>query len=240
VTSPRLVDELDRTRRTRALVEELISDPGQLGPDFQPVRRLADDTVVGWKATGRGRPGTELADTLALLEEAVSLDWAFRCLVFDSVLAAGVRETVHLTPEPPTYLGACPPRLAVSFGRGRRELDVAAEVHADGLADLGLLGRAAAEMRGWGWSIVLADVADEADALRAVELLRPETVQVDLSRPGRSSAPALGRFLDAARDTGAEVMALGVDTPSKRTEATALGATVGRGLLLGTPGPLPL
>lgn len=246
VTSPRLVDELDRTRRTRALVEELISDPSQLGPDFQPVRRLADDTVVGWKATGRGRPGTELADTLALLEEAVSLglverlDWAFRCLVFDRVVEAGARETVHLTPEPPTYLSACPPRLAVAFGRGRRELDVAAEVHADGLADLGLLGRAAAEMRGWGWSIVLADVADEPDALRAVELLRPEMVQVDVSRAGRSSTPTVERFLDAARDAGADVMALGVDTPAKRAEATALGATVGRGLLLGTPGPLPL
>jgi hypothetical protein len=201
---------------------------------------------VGWKAPGRGRPGTELADTLALLAEAVTLglverlDWAFRCLVFDQVMAAGVRETVHLTPEPPTYLGACPPRLAVSFGRGRRELDVAAEVHADGLVDLGLLGRAAAEMRGWGWSLVLADVADEVDALRAVELLRPETVQVDLSHPGRASAPAVARFLDAARDVGAEVMALGVDSPSKRAEAVASGATLGRGLLLGTPGPLPL
>jgi EAL domain-containing protein (putative c-di-GMP-specific phosphodiesterase class I) len=246
VTSPRLVDELDRTRRTRVLVEELISDPAQLGPDFQPVRRLTDDALVGWKATGRGRPGTELADTLALLDEASSLglverlDWAFRCLVFDQVLAAGVRETVHLTPEPPTFLGACPPRLAVSFGRGRRELDVAAEVHADGLADLGLLGRAVAEMRGWGWSLVLADVADEADALRALEVVRPQTVQVDLSRPARASAPAVTRFLAAAADVGAELMALGVDTPSKRAEAVALGATVGRGLLLGTPGPLPL
>jgi hypothetical protein len=245
VTSSRLVDELDRTRRTRVLVEELLSDPAQLGPDFQPVRRLTDDAVVGWKATGRGRPGTELADTLALLAEAVSLglverlDWAFRCLVFDTVLAAGVQETVHLTPEPPTYLGACPPRLAVSFGRGRRGLDVAAEVHADGLADLGLLGRAVDEMRGWGWSIVLADVADEADALRAVEQLRPETVQVDLSRPGRASASVVGRFLAAALDAGSEVMALGIDTPSRRAEAVALGATLGRGLLLGTPGPLP-
>jgi EAL domain-containing protein (putative c-di-GMP-specific phosphodiesterase class I) len=78
------------------------------------------------------------------------------------------------------------------------------------------------------------------DALRAVELLRPETVQVDLTRVGRSAAPAVERFLDAARDGGAEVMALGVDTPSKRAEATALGATLGRGLILGTPGPLPL
>jgi len=159
VDTPSLVTALDRTRRTRALVEELINDPAQLGPDFQPVRRLTDDAVVGWKATGRGRPGTELADTLALLDEAASLglverlDWAFRALVFDRAVLAGVRETVHLTPEPQTYLSACPPRLAVSVGRGRRELAVAAEVHDDGLADLRLLEQAVAEMRGWGWQI---------------------------------------------------------------------------------------
>lgn len=242
---PSLVDALGRTRRTRILVEELIADPAQLGPDFQPVRRLADDAVVGWKATGRGKPGTELADTLALLDEAVTLglverlDWAFRALVFDRVLEAGIQQTVHLTPEPQTFLSACPPRLAVSIGRGRRELDVAAEVHADGIGDLGLLDRAVAEMRGWGWQIVLADVADEPAARRAVELVRPELVQVDLSRGGRSRSAAVESYLEAARGVGAEVMALGIDTPSHRAEAVALGATLGRGLLLGAPGRLP-
>jgi EAL domain-containing protein (putative c-di-GMP-specific phosphodiesterase class I) len=240
-----LVDSLGRTRRTRALVEELIAHPDQLGPDFQPVRRLTDDAVVGWKATGRGKPGTELADTLALLEEAVTLglverlDWAFRALVFERALGAGVHETVHLTPEPQTFLSPCPPRLAVAVGRGRRELDVAAEVHADGLVDLGTLDRAVTEMRGWGWRMVLADVADEPAAVRAVEVVRPEFVQVDLSRLGRGSSPAVAAFLAAARDVGAEVMALGVDSPSQRAQAVALGATLGRGRLLGESGPLP-
>ena len=244
--TPSLVNALDRTRRTRALVEELINDPAQLGPDFQPVRRLTDNAVVGWKATGRGRPGTELADTLALLGEAASLglverlDWAFRALVFDRAVLAGVRETVHLTPEPQTYLSACPPRLAVSVGRGRRELAVAAEVHDDGIADLRLLEQAVAEMRGWGWQIVLADVADERDALHAVDLVRPDVVQVDLSRAGRRGSAAVAAFLEAGLSVGAEVMALGVDSAAQRVEAMTLGATVGRGLLLGTPGPLPL
>ena len=244
--TPSLVTALDRTRRTRALVEELINDPAQLGPDFQPVRRLTDDAVVGWKATGRGRPGTELADTLALLGEAASLglverlDWAFRALVFDRAVLGGVRETVHLTPEPQTYLSACPPRLAVSIGRGRRELAVAAEVHDDGLADLRLLEQAVAEMRGWGWQIVLAAVADERDALHAVDLVRADVVQVDLSRAGRRGSAAVVAFLDAGLSVGAEVMALGVDSAGQRAEAMALGATAGRGLVLGTPGPLPL
>jgi EAL domain-containing protein (putative c-di-GMP-specific phosphodiesterase class I) len=240
-----LVGSLDRTRRTRAMVEELIADPGQLGPDVQPVRRLADEAVVGWKATGRGRPGTELAGTLALLAGAASLglverlDWAFRVHVLESARAAGVREPIHLTPEPETFCGACPPRLAVAFGRGRRELRVAAEVHTDALDDLPRLDRALEEYRGWGWEVVLADVADLPDAVDAVHRVRPDMVQVDLSLPHRASSPSVVRLLEAARDVGAAVMALGVDTTVRREEALGLGATLGRGLLLGAPGPLP-
>jgi EAL domain-containing protein (putative c-di-GMP-specific phosphodiesterase class I) len=240
-----LLGSLDRTRRTRALVEELIADPGQLGPDVQPVRRLADDAVVAWKATGRGRPGTELAGTLALLAGAASLglverlDWAFRVHVLETALAAGVREPIHLTPEPETFGGACPPRLAVAFGRGRRQLAVAAEFHADALDDLLLLDSALEEYRSWGWDVVLADVADVPDAVAAVHRVRPDVVQVDLSLPHRASAPAVGRLLEAAQDVGAAVMALGVDTAVRREEALGLGATLGRGLLLGAPGPLP-
>jgi EAL domain-containing protein (putative c-di-GMP-specific phosphodiesterase class I) len=238
-----LTDALDHTRRTRALVEELIAEPAQLGPDFQPIRRLADDGIVGWKATGRGRPGTELADTLALLAGAAShglverLDWAFRCLAFDRALDAGLDVPLHITPEPETFTAACPPRLAVSFGRGRRQLAVGAELHGDAFTDIGRLRAAVHEYRGWGWSIVLADVADVPEATRAMSWLSPDVVQVDLAVPGRASSPGVRRVLATATETGAEVMALGVDSPVRRAEALQLGATIGRGTLLGAPGP---
>lgn len=244
-TAPaRLADSLQRARRTRALVEELIAEPDLLGPDFQPIRRLTDDTIVAYKATGRGQPGTHLADTLSLLEGAASLglverlDWAFRVHVFDTMLDAGVQAPVHLTPEPETFCGACPPRLAVGFGRGRRELQVAAEVHAQSLEDPAVLDRALEEYRGWGWQVVLTDVADEPAGVETVRRISPDFVQVDLSRPHRSSSAAVARFLDAAGDVGAEVMALGVDVPSRRTDAVAMGVTLGRGAYLGIPGPL--
>jgi EAL domain-containing protein (putative c-di-GMP-specific phosphodiesterase class I) len=70
-------------------------------------------------------------------------------------------------------------------------------------------------------------------------VVRPELVQVDLSRLGRASSPAVAAFLTAARGVGSEVMALGVDSPSHRAQAVSLGATLGRGRLLGEPGPLP-
>ena len=52
-------------------------------------------------------------------------------------------------------------------------------------------------MRGWGWQLVLADVADEREALAAVELVRPDIVQVDLSRPGRPVLAAVAAYLEA-------------------------------------------
>lgn len=240
-----LTDALDQTRRTRALVEALIADPARLGPDFAPIRRLADDAVVGWKATGRGQPGTELADTLDLLASAATLglverlDWAFRCLAFDRAVHHGFDVPLHITPEPETFTSVCPPRLAIAFGRGRRLLAVAAELHEDAFADIGRLQAAVDEYRAWGWSIVLADVADVPEATRAMSWLHPDIVQVDLSVPGRSASAAVRRTIATATETGAAVMALGVDSMLQRAEAVEVGATLGRGTLLGTPGPLP-
>jgi EAL domain-containing protein (putative c-di-GMP-specific phosphodiesterase class I) len=243
-----LTNDLERTRRDRALLDELIADPRRLGPDFQPIRRLADDTVIAYKATGRGQAGTELADTLSLLEAAQGLgvverlDWAFRCLAFDVALDAGLQAEVHLTPEPETYGSACPPRLAVSFGRGRRSLTVGAELHTQAFDDSVAMRRAVDEWREYGWKVVVADVADREDALALIPVLRPDYVQVDMSLPGRSAGgtlPAVRRLISSAVDSGAQVMAIRCDVPSRRGEAADLGATCARGLALGAPGPLP-
>src|SRR5436190_3858050 len=184
--------ELQHAHRVRGLIDELLGDPRQLGPDYQPIVRLADGLVVAYKATGRGRPGTELADTLSLLAQAQSLglveriDWAFRALAFEDCLAAGDLE-LHLTPEPETFATLCPPRHAALFARARRDLRVAAEVHADAFADAARLQRGLDEIRGWGWRVVLADLADEAAGATAIASVSPDIVQVDLSSPGRSA-----------------------------------------------------
>lgn len=240
-----LLDATEKIRRDRVLLEALIDDPSRLGPDFQPIRNLADDSLVGYKATGRGQTGTDLDSTLALLASAQSsglverLDWAFRCLAFDVAAQAGVTAEVHLTPEPETFGSPCPPRLATAFGRGRRTLKVGAEVHAAAFAQDGL-ETAVAEWRAWGWRVVVADVAHLYDAafLRRLAQLAPDVVQVDLSKPGRESDLAVKEILAWAADSGVEVHALAVDTEARRQQAGDLGAVAGRGRVLGLPGPL--
>jgi hypothetical protein len=248
-----LAADLERTRRTRDQVEALIASPSLLGPDFTPIRALGASSiglapVLGWKATGRGAPGTEIADTLSLLEKAATLglverlDWAFRCHTFDVALDSGMAGELHLTPEPETFGAACPPRLAVAWLRGRRALTVCAELHADAFADESRLLAAVEEMQGWGWQVVYADItgsSHDGTALRLLPRLRPAYVQVDLSVPGRHLDPAVSRTLGAATDSGAQIMALGVDTPSRLEAAISLGAGYGRGGLLGRAVAVP-
>jgi hypothetical protein len=244
---------LDRDRRVRELVEGLIADPARLGPDFEPVRRLRAESpaaadVVGWKATGRGEAGSDLADTLTLLAQASSLglverlDWAFRCHAFDVALDSGMVGELHITPEPETFGGACPPRLAVSWLRGRRALDVCAELHADAFADRDRLLAAAEEMAGWGWHLVVADVlgtSAEAAAQALLPRLRPAYVHVDVSRPA-FDPEASRRFLDAAASVGSSLLAVGISTTAQLETALELGALHGRGPLLGRPAPRPV
>jgi len=241
-----LTADLERARATRVAIEELIADPSLLGPDFQPVRRLADNVLVAQKATGRGKPGTEVGDTLSLLEGANSLglaerlDWAWRCHAFDVALESGMAVELHLTPEPATYAVPCPPRLAVSFGRGRRELKVVAELHEDAFADVPRLRRAVEEMRGWGWGLAVDDLSSEPSVVSALSWLRPEYVQVNVALPGHVGLSSTKAWLDAGRAVGASVMALGVDGVRQRADAELAGAEVGRGTLLGAAGPKPV
>lgn len=243
---------LDRGRRARDLVERLIAEPERLGPDFQPIRRLqsalpSTAPLVGWKASARGERGTVAADAMQLLEQASSvglverLDWAFRCHAFDVVIDAGLVGELHLTPEPETFGGACPPRLAVSWLRGRRALDVCAELHADAFADEARLLAAAEEMTGWGWHLVVADVSrhDVAEvALRLLPRLRPAYVHLSTAAPALDADP-VRRYLDAAAEAGARVIAIDVATQAQLDGAIALGAAYGRGPLIGPVTNLP-
>jgi EAL domain-containing protein (putative c-di-GMP-specific phosphodiesterase class I) len=239
--------DLRDTYRTRELMEALLANPRQLGPDYQPIHSLASGTLIGYKATGRGAPGTELADTLSLLDGARSLgfieriDWAFRALAFEDMLDRMPLE-LHVTPEPETFGTPCAPRFAGLMARANRELEIAAEIYAEAFAADVALDRGLAEIREWGWKIVLADIADDIDALAAASGIAPDVVQIDLRLAGRRESDehhGVRQLQQIAVEHGAAVMALGVDTPSAWEAAAALGATLARGNLIGHPGPLP-
>jgi EAL domain-containing protein (putative c-di-GMP-specific phosphodiesterase class I) len=239
--------DVAQTYRTRELIEELIADPRQLGPDYAPIHSLETGALVGYKATGRGAPGTDVADTLSLLDGARSLglverlDWAFRALAVEDLLPTPDVE-LHLTPEPETFGTPCPPRFAALMHRAQAELTMAAEVHAEAFGPDVRLDAGIAEIREWGWRVVLADVADDPQALDRAGSISPDVVQIDLRLPGRAESDehhGVRRLLDLVEQCGATLMAVGVDDPSAKDRADALGAQFVRGDLFGVPGPIP-
>lgn len=238
--------EVQDTYRIRDLMDALLADPRQLGPDYQPIHSLSQARRIGYKATGRGAPGTELADTLSLLDGARSLgfleriDWAFRSLAFEDILAVPAME-LHLTPEPETFGTPCAPRFAGLMSRANRELRVAAEIHEDAFAPGVALARGLAEIREWGWKVVLADLADHETSLARAHEIAPDVVQIDLRLPRRTNCEehhGVRRLLELAESNGAQVMVLGVDDSRGLEAAEAFGASTARGTLFGGPGPL--
>lgn len=229
-----LADQLEHARRARTAIEDLIAHPELLGPDLEPIRRVSDGLLVGHKATGRGKPGTEVGDTMTLLEGAKSLglverlDWAFRCHTFGVALARTDIGELHLTPEPETFGSACPPRLAETWSRGRRELDVVAELHEDAFADLATLRSACDEMRGWGWRFAVADLADHPTVVEQLTWIQPTYVEVDLADIRRLDKSSVRAWVSAGRAAGAGILAVGVDSEAAHTAARAGGADLTR------------
>jgi EAL domain-containing protein (putative c-di-GMP-specific phosphodiesterase class I) len=128
------------------------------------------------------------------------------------------------------------------MSRARRELRMAAEVHAEAFEPGVALAAGIDEIREWGWRVVLSDVADHPAVLDRAAEIRPDVVQIDLRLSGRADSDehhGVRRLRDLAAGVGAAIMALGVDTPSALEHAGALGATLARGAMFGVPGPLP-
>jgi EAL domain-containing protein (putative c-di-GMP-specific phosphodiesterase class I) len=244
-----LTSSLDAMRSDRALLDRMVED-NSLGAEFQPVVDLASGSIAGYKAIARGPAGSPVANPSGLLSSALAtglvdrLDWMFRCRAFDDFAEAALpkERMVFVLPEPETYRSPCPPRLATSFGRARRELNVVVDVPARAMRDPRALIEASVEWRGYGWKVAVEDCADEGGAVGVLRDLRPDIVKLDLSLPGRmphERSAAARDLLGYAESTFAVICADGVDTSDRRTAALELGAELGRGRALGHPGPLP-
>jgi len=239
-----LTDGLEATKRAREHFDRLIAQPDLLGPDFQPVCRLDDRSVVGWQTVARGVDGSGLGDRATFLRTAISLglaerlDWSFRCRVFDVASQHAMTLPLHIKPSFAAYGTMPPPRLAVAFGRART-LNVIAEVHDTAYDEPLKLATGLGEFAKWGWTVAVGDISERADAVTLLQRIKPAIARVDLSTPGRSLTDPVKRYVETAQRLGIEVLAVGLDSPLRTNEAENLGATLGLGNALGKAGPLP-
>ena len=244
--------ELSEEGAPGVLTLEHVLDSGAIEPVFQPVVDLDGMFVVGYEALARGPEGP-LAGAPALFEAArtegrlLELDWLCRERAVALARAGGLRHPLSL------FVNAEPEALlATSQDRQRwgqfADLRCYAEVTERALARRPAdLLKAVEQVRAQDWGIAVDDVGAEPASLALLPLLQPDVIKLDMGLLQDRTAgllddqasQTLHAALAQAQDTGAVLVAEGIETEQQLDLARALGADYGQGYLLGRPAALP-
>jgi EAL domain-containing protein (putative c-di-GMP-specific phosphodiesterase class I) len=235
---------------TIGTLADLIANDG-IRSVFQPIVDIDSLEVVGYEALARGPQGSAWELPAAFLGAAyqeglvAELDWACRQAAYSAALSAGLdrRTTLFVNVEPVT-LGAPAPAPVAELQEGAvKDLRVVLEITERAISSrpAQILGAAQwARRRGWG--IALDDVGADPASLALLPLLAPDVVKLDLrlvqARPDREIAAIMTAVLAYAEQSGAALLAEGIETADHLMSARALGARYGQGYLFGRPGPL--
>jgi PAS domain S-box-containing protein len=218
---------------------------------FQPIVALDTGDVVAYEALARGPEGrlerpdllfaaARAAGRLAELDE-VCRTAAFRGAVTQGLLAPN---TLFVNVEPEVLDTAPLADLLAIADAAPGRLRVVMEITERALATRPAeLLRTVERVRALGWGIALDDVGADSMSLAFMPLLRPDVVKLDLrlvqERPGPEVAQIMNAVNAYAEQSGALVLAEGIEDDSHLRIALGLGATLGQGWLFGHPAAAP-
>jgi EAL domain-containing protein (putative c-di-GMP-specific phosphodiesterase class I) len=220
---------------------------------YQPIVELHSGNVIGYEALARGPAGSPLELPGDLFEAArrqgrtVELDWACRVAAVGGALAAGLAPPASLfvNAEPAALTTAAPdPALSELVRSAGRRLRIFVEITERALTmrPAELLD-AVDRLRADGFGIALDDVGVDRRSLALLPLLAPDVVKLDMSlihsHPSRNSGEVMNGVCAYAEQSGAAVLAEGVEHEGHLLAARSLGATLAQGWHFGRPGPLP-
>jgi EAL domain-containing protein (putative c-di-GMP-specific phosphodiesterase class I) len=214
---------------------------------FQPVVEIDSGAVVAYEALARGPKGP-LGSPAALFAAAreegllIELDEACREAAFTSAIRQGVIPplTLFVNVEAEVLDTAAEQVLPQVAAAAPADLRVVLEITERSLfARPAELLRTVERVRDLGWGIALDDVGAEAASLALMPLLRPDIVKLDLSLVQQRPGPAVAEIMSAvnayAEESGALLLAEGIETAEHLAAARALGASLGQGWLFGRP-----
>ncbi|WP_143556740.1 sensor domain-containing phosphodiesterase [Sanguibacter antarcticus] len=212
---------------------------------YQTFVDLDSGHVVAHEALLRGPARTRWASPLFLLDAAradgllVDLEQAsLRASVADaSRLSDGRPITLFVNVEP-TTLTERPEVVLEAIANRAPHVQVVVEITERALAtDIAGVLAGAERLREAGCAIALDDVGVEPESLAFIPLLRPEVVKLDLRLLRSVNDVATQTVASAVRayaeQSGAEVVAEGIETSDDLTRALVLGATLGQGWFWG-------
>lgn len=238
--------EVNAHAALRARVAGIIADRG-IQVVFQPIVELATRRTVGFEALSRfpppeGNPArwfddADVAGLGAELEFAsvrAALNQLDR-LPADAYLSLNFSPSV-LHELPRVDLEALADRVPL----GRIVLEVTEQAPIDDYASLGV---ALADIRGRGARLAIDDAGAGFASMRHIVSLRPDIIKLDLSLirdidrdPSRRALAASIALFGA--QTGASIVAEGIETNAELAVLVELGVGFGQGYLLGRPAEL--
>ena len=212
----------------------------------QPVVDLGTGRVVAHEALSRfpGRdegPAMLFSDAAAVgLGVELELLAARSALEVADRLPAGLRLAVNLSPEALLAPEVC--QTLVEAAR-RTALTVEITEHSP-IEDYPAVLRVLEPLRQAGIRLSIDDAGAGYASLRHILRLRPDTIKLDIALvsqvdqdPARQAMTAA--MVAFAAETGATLVAEGIETPAERDALIARGVRYGQGHLLGRPAPAP-
>jgi EAL domain-containing protein (putative c-di-GMP-specific phosphodiesterase class I) len=229
---------------------------GRMVPHFQPIVDLATGAVVGREALMRGKLGaTEVrGGELVMAAEAhdalYSFDMRARAAALDvglPLLPEGEILFVNLDPRAVLDVDASvrqtwPAIERAGVGPGRVCLEL---VSPERVPDRRLLEQIVSVHRRHGALIALDDLSGGADALRVLEVVRPDFAKLDRALTADIEGSLARRRLVAAlveyaQEQGCKVVAEGVERVSEFEVMRDLGVDYGQGYYFGHPTERPM
>ena len=219
---------------------------------YQPIVALDTREVIGYEALARGPTNTVWSRPDALVSYATrvdrlpELDWICRAAACRGALEARLPQHMPLfvNIEPVSSRSTCPPDLAGTVELAAKRFDLVAEVTERSVANdpAGLL-TVIDDLRCNSWRIAIDDVGVNPASQALMPLFRPDIIKIDRTVVHATGTSYAAQVADAVRtqaqQTGAAVLAEGVESEQQLRFAASLGATFGQGWLFGRPVGLP-
>lgn len=231
-------------------LREILRDRGGIRSVYQPVVDLDSGCVVAYEALARGPRGTALEAPDRLFAEArkggllEQLDHACRVAALQGAIEHGLLAplTLFVNVEPEVLDHAPLDDLVALAASAPGELRVVVEITERALAHRpAQLLRTVQRVRELGWGVALDDVGANPLSLAFMPLLRPDVVKLDLRLVQDQPGPAVAQIMNAvnayAEQSGARLLAEGIEDEQHLRTARALGAQLGQGWLFGRPQP---
>ena len=245
-------NELQRVQEAerRSMRDRVTAVLGAGGPGmvFQPVADLSTGEVVGVEALARfdstpSRPPNEWFADAAAVGLGAELELA--------AIRAAVAKLPELPAEAFLSINASPatamqPELLELLGAAGTGPRIVMELteHSQ-VADWGDLVRALDELRTFGVRTAIDDAGSGYAGLEQIVSLRPDIIKLDLHLTQGIDEDPVRRALAASllafsHETGATIIAEGIETEGELDTLRELGVPWGQGYLLARPGPLPV